>query len=87
MSIPLDASALACERILHHAERIALRADRYPWDIPGGLVAYLEHVAATLADVDAETARVLPDPQPYGSAPSIPVGSAAYLKIVRSAAP
>lgn len=73
MSIPLDASALACERILHHAERIALRADRYPWDIPGNLEAYLRLVASMLSDIDAETARVLPDPQPYGSAPSIPV--------------
>ncbi len=80
-------AAIACERILRHAEAIALRADRFPWDVPPGLTAYLEHVAAQIADMDAETARVLPEPQCYGSAPTMPIGSAAYLKVVRGATP
>lgn len=82
MSAHMDA-AISCERILADAEAIALRADRYPWDIPTGLAAYLQHAAATLADMRAELERVLPEPQPYGQAPTLPLGSAEYLRVVR----
>lgn len=84
MTAHMDA-AISCERILADAEAIALRADRYPWDIPSGLTAYLAHVAATLADMRAELERVLPEPQPYGQAPTLPVGAAEYLRIVKEA--
>lgn len=84
MSADMEA-AIACERILADAEAIAMRADRYPWDVPQGLTAYLQHVAATLADMRAEFDRVLPEPQCYGSAPTMPLGGAAYVEMVRRA--
>lgn len=85
MSADMEA-AIACERILLHAERIALRADRDPNDVPDGLTSYLQHVAAQLADLDAETARVLPEPV-HGTAPCMPLGGKEYAAFIRSVAP